>query len=66
MNNLSVHSELGCIVFLNADIEHPLEAGKISRVSSVFLKQFQAKTKEEVLGVNIKKFLLPEIAHVHQ
>ena len=43
MNNLSVHSELGCILFLNADIEYPTEAGKITRVSEGFFETIWCK-----------------------
>ena len=66
MNNLSIHSELGCILFLNADIDNQLEAGKITRVSSNFLKRFDCKSKEEVIGQNMLNFVIPDIAKSHQ
>jgi len=33
MKNLTVHSHEGCILFLNADIDNPADAGKITSVS---------------------------------
>ena len=65
MTNLSVHSELGCVLFLNADIDNKLEAGKITRASNGFVKTVGASTKEEIIGQNILKFVLDDIAQVH-
>jgi hypothetical protein len=65
MADLSVHSEKGCILFLNADIDNASEAGKVTRVSEQFLKQFGANTKDEVIGQNMKMFVTDEIRQVH-
>ena len=42
LEGLSVHSDLGFILFLNADIDNRFEAGKISRCSNGAVKAFGA------------------------
>ena len=50
LKNINVHSHEGCIIFLNADVENPTDAGKIKSVSKKFLTMFKAKTKEDIVG----------------
>jgi len=66
MNNLSVHHHNGCILFLNADIDNRAEAGQITRCTKLFVHKFGMKTKDEVIGQNMKTFVMRLISEKHQ